>query len=148
MILFPAIDLKDGQCVRLLRGDMAAATVFGDDPAAQAASFQAAGCAWLHLVDLDGAFAGQPVNAAAEFSRIKNAVTAAASLVSAQRQKTSTGVRKIPPPVPVRPEIRPITPPMNRARVKGGVRIDTVSLAVKTSRTAESNSTIPRIVFK
>ena len=65
MILYPAIDLKGGQCVRLLRGDMAAATVFGDDPAAQAASFQAASCDWLHLVDLDGAFAGQPVNAAA-----------------------------------------------------------------------------------
>ena len=65
MILYPAIDLKDGACVRLLRGDMAAATVFGDDPAAQAARFQAAGCAWLHLVDLNGAFAGAPVNAAA-----------------------------------------------------------------------------------
>ena len=65
MILYPAIDLKDGQCVRLLRGEMAAATVFGDDPAAQAAKFQAAGCEWLHLVDLNGAFAGQPVNAAA-----------------------------------------------------------------------------------
>ncbi len=65
MILYPAIDLKDGQCVRLLRGEMAAATVFGDDPAAQAAKFEAAGCAWVHLVDLNGAFAGQPVNAAA-----------------------------------------------------------------------------------
>jgi phosphoribosylformimino-5-aminoimidazole carboxamide ribotide isomerase len=65
MILYPAIDLKDGQCVRLLRGEMDAATVFGDDPAAQAAKFQAAGCQWLHLVDLDGAFAGQPVNASA-----------------------------------------------------------------------------------
>ena len=65
MILYPAIDLKDGQCVRLLRGDMAQATVFGDDPAAQALRFQAAGCQWLHLVDLNGAFAGQPVNAAA-----------------------------------------------------------------------------------
>jgi phosphoribosylformimino-5-aminoimidazole carboxamide ribotide isomerase len=65
MILYPAIDLKDGQCVRLLRGEMDAATVFGDDPAAQAAKFQAAGCAWLHLVDLNGAFAGQPINAAA-----------------------------------------------------------------------------------
>ena len=65
MILYPAIDLKDGQCVRLLRGEMAAATVFGDDPAAQAASFVAAGCDWLHLVDLNGAFAGQPVNGAA-----------------------------------------------------------------------------------
>ena len=65
MILYPAIDLKDGKCVRLLRGEMAAATVFGDDPAAQAAKFQNAGCEWLHLVDLNGAFAGQPVNAAA-----------------------------------------------------------------------------------
>jgi phosphoribosylformimino-5-aminoimidazole carboxamide ribotide isomerase len=65
MILYPAIDLKDGQCVRLLRGEMDAATVFGDDPAAQALKFQAAGCEWLHLVDLNGAFAGQPVNAAA-----------------------------------------------------------------------------------
>jgi phosphoribosylformimino-5-aminoimidazole carboxamide ribotide isomerase len=65
MILYPAIDLKDGQCVRLLRGEMDAATVFGDDPAAQAAAFQAAGCEWLHLVDLNGAFAGAPVNAKA-----------------------------------------------------------------------------------
>ena len=65
MILYPAIDLKDGQCVRLLRGEMNAATVFGDDPAAQALKFQSAGCVWLHLVDLNGAFAGQPVNGAA-----------------------------------------------------------------------------------
>ena len=64
MILYPAIDLKDGQCVRLLRGAMDQATVFGDDPAAQAATFQAAGCQWLHLVDLNGAFAGAPVNGA------------------------------------------------------------------------------------
>jgi len=65
MILYPAIDLKDGNCVRLLRGDMAAATVFGTDPAAQARAFAAAGAEWLHLVDLNGAFAGRPVNAAA-----------------------------------------------------------------------------------
>ena len=65
MILYPAIDLKDGQCVRLLHGDMDKATVFGDNPAAQAAAFQAAGAEWLHLVDLNGAFAGTPVNAAA-----------------------------------------------------------------------------------
>ncbi|QFU08300.1 1-(5-phosphoribosyl)-5-[(5-phosphoribosylamino)methylideneamino] imidazole-4-carboxamide isomerase [Rhodobacteraceae bacterium THAF1] len=65
MILYPAIDLKDGQCVRLLKGDMEAATVFGDDPAAQAATFVDAGCAWVHLVDLNGAFAGRPVNAEA-----------------------------------------------------------------------------------
>jgi len=65
MILYPAIDLKDGQCVRLLKGEMDKATVFSDDPAAQAAAFEAAGCEWLHLVDLNGAFAGQPINAAA-----------------------------------------------------------------------------------
>ncbi|WP_282602135.1 1-(5-phosphoribosyl)-5-[(5-phosphoribosylamino)methylideneamino]imidazole-4-carboxamide isomerase [Paracoccus sp. PARArs4] len=65
MILYPAIDLKDGNCVRLLRGDMEAATVFGTDPAAQARAFQDAGAQWLHLVDLNGAFAGRPVNAEA-----------------------------------------------------------------------------------
>ena len=65
MILYPAIDLKDGNCVRLLRGDMKAATVFGTDPAAQALAFQQAGARWLHLVDLNGAFAGRPVNAEA-----------------------------------------------------------------------------------
>jgi phosphoribosylformimino-5-aminoimidazole carboxamide ribotide isomerase len=64
VILYPAIDLKDGQCVRLLRGAMEAATVFNDDPAAQAAAFEAAGCSWLHLVDLNGAFEGRAVNAA------------------------------------------------------------------------------------
>ncbi|UWQ07107.1 1-(5-phosphoribosyl)-5-[(5-phosphoribosylamino)methylideneamino]imidazole-4-carboxamide isomerase [Aliiroseovarius crassostreae] len=65
MILYPAIDLKDGQCVRLLRGEMEAATVFNDDPAAQAKAFADAGCDWIHLVDLNGAFAGEPVNASA-----------------------------------------------------------------------------------
>ncbi len=62
MILYPAIDLKGGQCVRLLRGEMDAATVYNDDPAAQARAFRDAGCAWVHVVDLDGAFAGRPVN--------------------------------------------------------------------------------------
>ncbi|ROU00216.1 1-(5-phosphoribosyl)-5-[(5-phosphoribosylamino)methylideneamino]imidazole-4-carboxamide isomerase [Histidinibacterium lentulum] len=65
MILYPAIDLKDGQAVRLLRGEMSAATVFNDDPAAQARVFADAGAEWLHLVDLNGAFAGRPVNGAA-----------------------------------------------------------------------------------
>lgn len=64
MILYPAIDLKDGQAVRLVHGDMEQATVFNDDPAAQARAFVEAGCEWLHLVDLNGAFAGEPVNAA------------------------------------------------------------------------------------
>jgi phosphoribosylformimino-5-aminoimidazole carboxamide ribotide isomerase len=62
VIFFPAIDLKDGQCVRLRQGDMGTATVFNVDPAAQARAFAEAGCEWLHVVDLDGAFAGHPVN--------------------------------------------------------------------------------------
>jgi phosphoribosylformimino-5-aminoimidazole carboxamide ribotide isomerase len=65
VILYPAIDLKDGACVRLVQGDPRRATVFNRDPAAQARSFAAAGCRWLHVVDLDGAFAGRPMNAAA-----------------------------------------------------------------------------------
>ena len=65
MILFPAIDLKDGQCVRLQLGEMDAATVFNDDPADQARQFEQQGFEWLHMVDLNGAFAGEPVNAAA-----------------------------------------------------------------------------------
>ncbi|WP_298846919.1 1-(5-phosphoribosyl)-5-[(5-phosphoribosylamino)methylideneamino]imidazole-4-carboxamide isomerase [uncultured Ruegeria sp.] len=64
MILYPAIDLKDGNAVRLLRGEMDKATVFNEDPAAQGCAFVEAGCEWLHLVDLNGAFAGEPVNAA------------------------------------------------------------------------------------
>jgi len=64
MILYPAIDLKDGQAVRLVHGEMERVTVFNDDPAAQAMAFVEAGCEWLHLVDLNGAFAGEPVNAA------------------------------------------------------------------------------------
>jgi phosphoribosylformimino-5-aminoimidazole carboxamide ribotide isomerase len=65
VILFPAIDLKDGRCVRLKLGDMAQATVFNDDPAAQARRFESQGFEYLHIVDLNGAFAGRPVNAAA-----------------------------------------------------------------------------------
>jgi phosphoribosylformimino-5-aminoimidazole carboxamide ribotide isomerase len=65
VILFPAIDLKDGLCVRLEQGDMARATIFNRDPAAQAHAFEVQGFEYLHLVDLDGAFAGKPVNAAA-----------------------------------------------------------------------------------
>lgn len=65
MILFPAIDLKDGQCVRLVRGDMENATVFNLDPAAQARAFETGGFEWLHVVDLNGAFAGRSVNSAA-----------------------------------------------------------------------------------
>ncbi|MBA4223725.1 MAG: 1-(5-phosphoribosyl)-5-[(5-phosphoribosylamino)methylideneamino]imidazole-4-carboxamide isomerase [Methylobacterium sp.] len=65
VILFPAIDLKEGRCVRLKQGDMDQATIFNDDPAAQAATFERQGFQWLHVVDLDGAFAGKPMNAAA-----------------------------------------------------------------------------------
>ena len=65
MILYPAIDLKDGRCVRLVRGDMAQATVFNERPADQARRFADAGASWLHVVDLNGAFEGRPVNAGA-----------------------------------------------------------------------------------
>ena len=71
MILFPAIDLKNGEAVRLQQGDMARATVFNRDPSAQAQAFETAGFEWLHLVDLDGAFAGKPVNALAVASIVK-----------------------------------------------------------------------------
>ena len=73
MILYPAIDLKDGQCVRLVRGEMASATVFNDDPAAQARTFAAAGFTWLHVVDLNGAVSGRSVNGEA-VRVIRNAV--------------------------------------------------------------------------
>ena len=72
MILFPAIDLKDGNCVRLYKGDMNQATVFNDDPGDQAKQFENAGCEWVHLVDLNGAFAGRPVNGDAVDSILKN----------------------------------------------------------------------------
>ena len=65
LTLYPAIDLKDGACVRLLRGEMDQATVFGTDPGAQAAAWAEAGFKWVHVVDLNGAFAGRPVNEAA-----------------------------------------------------------------------------------
>ena len=71
MILFPAIDLKNGQCVRLEQGDMARATVFNLDPVAQAQSFAAQGFEYLHVVDLDGAFAGKPMNAQAVEAMLK-----------------------------------------------------------------------------
>ncbi len=79
MILFPAIDLKDGACVRLLRGEMDTATTYNSDPADQARRFVDAGCQWLHVVDLDGAFAGKSVNGAAVA-----AIVAAAGAVPVQ----------------------------------------------------------------
>lgn len=79
MILFPAIDLKDGACVRLKLGEMTEATVFNTDPAAQARDFEAQGFEWLHIVDLNGAFAGRPVNGAA-VEAILAAVTMPAQL--------------------------------------------------------------------
>ena len=77
MILFPAIDLKDGQCVRLKLGEMQAATVFNDDPTAQARTFESQGFQYLHIVDLNGAFAGKPVNEGAV-----DAILAAVSIPS------------------------------------------------------------------
>ncbi|MBM3506657.1 MAG: 1-(5-phosphoribosyl)-5-[(5-phosphoribosylamino)methylideneamino]imidazole-4-carboxamide isomerase [Alphaproteobacteria bacterium] len=71
MTLFPAIDLKDGHCVRLVRGDMAAATVFNTDPADQARTFAGQGFPWIHVVDLNGAFSGKAVNGAAVESILK-----------------------------------------------------------------------------
>ncbi|GBQ83880.1 fusion protein [Gluconacetobacter johannae DSM 13595] len=73
LTLYPAIDLKDGACVRLRRGDMDAATVYSDDPGAQARAWAAAGCQWLHVVDLNGAFAGRSANSAAIEAIIANA---------------------------------------------------------------------------
>jgi phosphoribosylformimino-5-aminoimidazole carboxamide ribotide isomerase len=72
LTLYPAIDLKDGACVRLLRGEMDQATVFGTDPGAQAAAWEKAGFGWVHVVDLNGAFAGKPVNEAAVKSILAN----------------------------------------------------------------------------
>jgi phosphoribosylformimino-5-aminoimidazole carboxamide ribotide isomerase len=72
MILFPAIDLKDGVCVRLKLGDMAQATVYNEDPAAQARAFEAQGFKWLHVVDLNGAFEGQSVNRSAVESILRS----------------------------------------------------------------------------
>lgn len=73
MIVYPAIDLKDGRCVRLVRGAMESATVFNDDPTAQVRAFATAGAAWIHVVDLDGAFAGKPKNATAVEAIVKAA---------------------------------------------------------------------------
>ena len=88
MILFPAIDLKNGEAVRLQQGDMARATVFNSDPAAQAKAFEQQGFAYLHLVDLDGAFAGKPMNAAA-VERILAAVKVPAQLGGGIRDRAT-----------------------------------------------------------
>ena len=74
MIIYPAIDLKDGVCVRLLRGEMSRATIFNADPASQARDFADAGFQWLHLVDLNGAVEGRPVNADA-VAAVVNAIS-------------------------------------------------------------------------
>ena len=88
MILFPAIDLKDGEAVRLQQGDMARATVFNRDPAAQAHAFERQGFDYLHIVDLDGAFAGKPVNAQA-VERILAAVKIPAQLGGGIRDRAT-----------------------------------------------------------
>ncbi len=100
LTLYPAIDLKDGACVRLRRGNMDDATVFSDDPAAQARAWQDAGCTWLHVVDLNGAFAGRPVNTAA-VAAILQAATVPVQLGGGIRDMAgvegwlSAGVRRV-----------------------------------------------------
>ncbi|MEJ1156955.1 1-(5-phosphoribosyl)-5-[(5-phosphoribosylamino)methylideneamino]imidazole-4-carboxamide isomerase [Prosthecomicrobium sp. N25] len=88
MILFPAIDLKDGQCVRLKLGDMGQATVYNDDPAAQARSFRALGFDWLHVVDLNGAFEGRAVN--------RGAVERILTAVEGMKVQLGGGIRDLP----------------------------------------------------
>ena len=95
MILYPAIDLKDGKCVRLVRGEMDAATVFNDDPAAQARAFQNEGCQWIHLVDLNGAFAGEPVNGSAV-----DAILAGISVLVSEHTGTPKKLQRHPNPMP------------------------------------------------
>lgn len=90
MILYPAIDLKDGACVRLRRGAMDEATVYSDDPGAQAQAWQDAGCEWLHVVDLNGAFAGHAVNTAA-VAAILVAATVPVQLGGGIRDMTGIG---------------------------------------------------------
>jgi phosphoribosylformimino-5-aminoimidazole carboxamide ribotide isomerase len=87
MILYPAIDLKDGKCVRLLRGEMDKATVFSDSPASQAAVFEKAGFEWLHIVDLNGAFEGKPVN--------ESAVKSILSHVGSMQVQLGGGIRNM-----------------------------------------------------
>jgi len=100
LTLYPAIDLKDGQCVRLRRGEMDNATVYSSDPAAQARTWQDAGFSWLHVVDLNGAFAGRPVNAAA-VAAVLGAVTIPVQLgggirdMSAIEAWLAGGVRRV-----------------------------------------------------
>ncbi|CAO3449309.1 1-(5-phosphoribosyl)-5-[(5-phosphoribosylamino)methylideneamino]imidazole-4-carboxamide isomerase [Azospirillum largimobile] len=91
MIIYPAIDLKDGACVRLLRGEMSQATVFNTDPGEQARLFQSQGFEWLHLVDLNGAFEGKPVNGAAVESILKS-VTIPVQLGGGIRDLTTIGM--------------------------------------------------------
>ncbi len=88
MILFPAIDLKEGLCVRLEQGDMARATIFNRDPAEQARAFERQGFEYLHVVDLDGAFAGKPMNAAA-VDRILDSVSIPLQLGGGIRDMTT-----------------------------------------------------------
>jgi phosphoribosylformimino-5-aminoimidazole carboxamide ribotide isomerase len=100
LTLYPAIDLKGGACVRLRRGAMDDATVYSNDPGAQARAWEAAGCAWLHVVDLDGAFAGRPVNAGA-VAAILAAVTIPVQLGGGIRDRAgierwlAAGVRRV-----------------------------------------------------
>jgi phosphoribosylformimino-5-aminoimidazole carboxamide ribotide isomerase len=103
VIIYPAIDLKNGECVRLVRGDMAQATVFNEDPAAQARIFARQGFTHLHVVDLDGAFAGKPMNVQA-VERILAAVAMPASRgpsSAPRRSATRISYAKPPASIPV-----------------------------------------------
>jgi phosphoribosylformimino-5-aminoimidazole carboxamide ribotide isomerase len=92
VILFPAIDLKDGRCVRLKRGAMESATIFNDDPAAQARAFESAGFEWLHCVDLNGAFEGRSVNGDA-IAAIRSAIKLPIQLGGGIRDRARRSMR-------------------------------------------------------
>ena len=96
MIIFPAIDLKGGQCVRLAEGDMNRATVYADDPAVQAALFRAAGATHLHVVDLDGAFAGEARNEGAVRAAIAGFGDAMVQLVAASAPPVTQTAGSVP----------------------------------------------------
>ena len=128
MILFPAIDLKQGQCVRLRQGDMTKATIFNEDPAAQAQAFARQGFEYLHVVDLDGAFVGRPMNAAAV-----EAILAAVE-IPLQLGGGSCRLRT----APVRSRAGPIGSASSRSPIE--VAFTTMSLCVTSSAASETRA--------
>ena len=149
LTLYPAIDLKDGQCVRLRRGAMDDATVYSSDPAGQALAWQNAGCTWLHVVDLNGAFAGKPVNGAA-VTAILGAVTIPVQLGGGIRDMASietwlaAGIRRV-----ILGSAAVNNPPLVRAACRAFpgrivVGIDARDGKVATEGWSETSSTDPR----